>query len=334
MVGASEAKDYMLTGVPYPYDQYDPWRPPLGMDAFQESLVLEAYPAGTRIVGADSYRPGYMRYPLRARVRLPGGREENCVLKVDPLRGGIEREAKVLPVLAGLGLPVPAVLAGPVPHPDYPDAGAIAVLSELPGDPLPWIEATLEEIDLTCRLHQAAVDRLHELTDQLWSTGVGRDIPRRTMLSELGGIIRRGGPWLQVGAFSGALRRLRSVVARVETQLIFSNGDYNPMNFLHDGEEVTGWVDFAGACFEDPLIGFAKFIIWGFDRYGWGSKGGLVERYLYAHDVSRSDFASRLALRCLWRLQRDTSVAGERDAFQREAIVEVLEASLASLPDV
>jgi hypothetical protein len=288
MVGASEAKDYMLTGVPYPYDQYDPWRPPLGMDAFQESLVLEAYPAGTRIVGADSYRPGYMRYPLRARVRLPGGREDNCVLKVDPLRGGIEREAKVLPVLAGLGLPVPVVLAGPVPHPDYPDAGAIAVLSELPGDPLPWIEATLEEIDLTCRLHQAAVDRLHELTDQLWSTGVGRDIPRRTMLSELGGIIRRGGPWLQVGAFSGALRRLRS----------------------------------------------AKFIIWGFDRYGWGSKGGLVERYLYAHDVSRSDFASRLALRCLWRLQRDTSVAGERDAFQREAIVEVLEASLASLPDV
>jgi len=138
---------------------------------------------------------------------------------------------------------------------------------------------------------------------------------------------------LQAEVFSDALHRLRPIVARVETPLVLSNGDYNPMNFLYDGQGLTGWIDFTGACLEDPHIGFAKFIIWGFDSYGWGSKGGLVERYLYAQDVSRSEFASRLALRCLWRLQRDTSVAGEKDAFQREAILEVLEASLMSLRD-
>jgi hypothetical protein len=82
-----------------------------------------------------------------------------------------------------------------------------------------------------------------------------------------------------------------------------------------------------------PTSDLAKFIIWGLDSYGWGSKGGLVERYLYAQDVSRTEFAPRLALRCLLRLQRDSSLAGERDAVRREAILNVLQESLTSLPD-
>ena len=35
--------------------------------------------------------------------------------------------------------------------------------------------------------------------------------------------------------------------------------DYNPGNFLWDGEHVTGFIDFARNCFEDPHIGFAKY---------------------------------------------------------------------------
>jgi len=296
--------------------------------------VLYGFPVGTILVEEDSYRPGYRRYPLRVRVRLPDGGEAFCVLRVDPLRGGIERETKLLPALAHLGLAVPTVLAGPAIHPDYPDAGPMVVLSELPGRPLPWLNATLAEIDLTCRLHQRAIARLHQLTARVRSTDAASDLPEKTMLSELEGIIARGGPWMKTERFLEAVQQLHPILASIETPLVFSNGDYNPMNFLFDGEELTGWIDFTGACFEDPHIGFAKFIIWAFDGYGWGSKGGLVERYLYAQDVSRSEFAPRLALRCLWRLQRDSSVAGERDAVQRVAILRVLRSSLMSLPDV
>jgi hypothetical protein len=295
--------------------------------------VLEGSPDGSELLRQDSYRPGYMRYPLRVGVRLPDRTEATCVLKVDPLRGRIEREAHVLSVLDNLGLTVPSVLAGPTTHPGFPDAGPIVILSELPGKPLPWVNATLSEIDLTCRLHQAAISRLHELTDCVRLSADVGILPQNTLLSELDDITGRGGPWMTTDIGQEAVRALRPVLATIDTPLIFSSGDYNPMNFLPDGQSLTGWIDFTGACFEDPLVGFAKFIIWGFDIYDWGSKGGLVERHLYAQDVSRSEFACRLVLRCLYRLQRDVSTLGESDAYQREAILRVLEDSLASLAD-
>lgn len=323
------------TEIPYPFDHYSPWEPPSGMDSFQESLVLSAYPVGSRIAAANSFRPGYMDYPLRVRVQTPDGEEQVCVLKADPLIGGVEREGKLLPVLARLGLPVPLVLAGPAVHPDYPNAGALLVLNEMQGEPLPWLDATLAEIDVTCRLVQEGVAAMHQLTGALDRADITKELPEKTMLAELEGVIHRGGPWLQVDLFSRAVQRLLPIVKNIRTPLAFSNGDYNPLNFLWDGQSLTGWIDFTGACFEDPHIGFAKFVIWAFDSYGWGAgaRGGLVERYLYTQDVSHSEFAPRLALRCLWRLQRDSSVAGERDAFQREAILSVLRHALAGLED-
>ncbi len=303
------------------------------MDAFQEALILGAYPPDTGIVEAASYRPGYMRYPLRVRVRLPDGTEASCVLKADALIGGIEREGWVLPVLERLGLPVPTVLAGPTVHPDYPNRGALIVLSEMPGEPLPWFGATLAEIDLTCRLHQEAIARLHGLTEPLLGEDIAHLLPHRTLSSELDEMLARGGPWLETNVFEKAIRRLRPVLEGIDAPLVFSNGDYNPLNFLHDGSRLTGWIDFTGACFEDPLVGLAKFVIWGFDAVGWGPgiQAGLVERHLYRRNLRRSDFASRLVLRCLWRLQRDTSVAGEQDAVYRRAILSVLTDALESL---
>jgi len=323
------------TEIPYPCDQYSPWQPPNSMDSFQEALVLSAYPAGSRIIGVQSYRPGYMQYPLRVSVQTPDAGEQACVLKVDPLVGGIEREGKLLPVLAHLGLAVPSVLAGPIVHPDCPNAGAMIVLSEVLGKPLPWLDATLAEIDITCRLIQEGVAAIHQLTEAIRREDIAKELPEKTMLSELEEIIHREGPWLDVAFFSEAVRRLLPIVSKNQTPLVFSNGDYNPLNFLWDGKRLTGWIDYTGACFEDPHIGFAAFMIWAFDSYGWGAgaRSGLVERYLYAQDVSRSEFASRLVLRCLWQLQRNTSVAGEKDAFQHEAILKVLRHGLASLKD-
>jgi hypothetical protein len=324
------------TEIPYPFDHYDPWQPAPKVDEFQVSLVLAEYPPGTKMVEASPYRPGYMHYPFRIKVQLPDGGEAFCVLKADPLIGGVEREGKLLPVLACLGLPVPSVLAGPRMHPDYPNGGALVVLSEMPGKPLPWGDITLAEADYTCRLHQEAVNRLHQLTEQVLDEQASQELPKKTLHAELEGILSRGGPWLEVPIFAEALESLQPILEHIQTPLVFSNGDYNPLNFLHDGNSLTGWIDFTGACFEDPLIGFAKFFIWSFDILGWGARvrAGLVERYLYRQDLLRSDFLPRLALRCLWRLQRDTSVANEQDAFSRQAILRVLRLALDALKQV
>ena len=319
--------------TPRPDGVYDPWLPPGGMDAFQEALVLSAYPAGSGIVAASSYRPGYIEYPLRVRVQTPGGAEAVCAIKASSRIGGAEREGRLLPVLARLGLRVPDVLAGPVHHPDYPQAGALFVMTELNGRPLPWILPTLEEVDATCRLVLEGVAAMHRLTEPLRREPVAAALPERTLVSELDGIIRRGGPWLGVGQFADAVERLNPVLASIRTPLVFSNGDYNPLNFLWDGQRLTGWLDFTHACFEDPHIGFAKFTIWAYDSFGWGAgaRSGLVERYLYSRNVSRSEFAPRLALRCLSLLQRDVSVDGDRDVGPREAMLSVLRQAMASL---
>jgi aminoglycoside phosphotransferase (APT) family kinase protein len=120
---------------------------------------------------------------------------------------------------------------------------------------------------------------------------------------------------------------LTRALADVEVPLVFSNGDYNPLNFLHEGDALTGWLDFEGACFEDPHIGFAKFLIWSPDEYGWGTgvKAGLIERYLYAQNVSRREFAPRLALRCLRHLQREAPANGEEGALQHRHTLNLLE---------
>ena len=64
---------------------------------------------------------------------------------------------------------------------------------------------------------------------------------------------------------------------------------------------------------------------------GTGVLAGLVERYLYHHGVTRRAFAPRLALRCLYRLQRETSVSGKEDRFYRQAILKVLDSALEEL---
>ena len=298
-----------------------------------ETFLLSGYPSGTRILGTQSYRAGYRSYPMRVQVRTPEGNTEYCVVKLGDRIDLIEREARVLNVLVALGVPVPKVLAGPVILTDSRDTAAI-ILSELPGQPLPWLGTTsLAEADLTCRLLIRGVDELHHLTERMSGHEGAGVLPRTTLTEELQAIIQRGGQWLNVDLFVRAVDALSRKLDDVQCPLVFSNGDYNPLNFLHEGTSLTGYVDFEHACFEDPHAGFAKFVTLSFDEYGWGTgmKAGLVERYLYAQNLSRGEFIQRLVLRCLRRLQRDVSVNGDADAVQRRHMLNVLQESLSEV---
>jgi aminoglycoside phosphotransferase (APT) family kinase protein len=152
-------------------------------------------------------------------------------------------------------------------------------------------------------------------------------LPRRSLLDELEEIVRLGGPWLSNATFAAGVERLLPILRQFETPLVFTNGDYNVTNFLHKDDRLSGWLDFSHACFEDPHVGMGKFVVWAWDR-GWasGRKAGLVERYLYEMNLSRSQYAPRLAVRCLHLLQTDCSPTAEEDARYRTfALAQVTE---------
>jgi len=284
---------------------------PAGLDAFQRELILSAFPRGSAIREWSSYRPWYLVYPVRVCVELPGGIRDYCVVKTDRVAGGLGLEARLLPVLSRLGLPVQTILAGPTAHPEYPEGGPLLVVRELPGKSLPFINSTLEEIDLVTRLLEVGLRRLHGVTSALRRISFTPALPERTLPMELEGIKTIGGPWFDDPLFARAVKILDPACRAVQTPLAFTNGDYNPLNFLHIDGTLSGYVDFCGARFEDPYLGLAKFLIWSFDL-GWcsGGRGGLVERLLYSFNVSRREFAPRLALRCLGLLQSDVPMNG------------------------
>ena len=271
--------------------------------------LLKIYPHAARILDIQSYRPGYLPYPARVLLQTTAGHTLACVLKASEQAGRLTYEAQVLRALADLQLPVPQVLAGPAAIPGEPDPLSILIISELPGQPLPWIALNdLAIAHRTCQLVHEAVDRLHALTPAVRAHSIASSVLSITLEAELQAILARGGPWFEVPLFMEALAGVQANLARFRVPLVFSNGDYNPLNFMAAGDSLVGWIDFDGACFEDPLIGFAKFLLWADDAIGWGAgaRVGLVERYLYRHQVPPAAFLVRLVLRGLHHLQ-DTS---------------------------
>ena len=331
------------TDVPHPYDcaygpnnDYLPSETPSAHDPFLTGLVLSAFPKGSDFI-ASSKGKLYAEYPGGNDcmvVRTPKGEEHQAEIKSRHFIGGIETEAMALPALQRLNFPVPRVLAGPTHHPDFPEASPFIVLSVLKGRFLPYLDpasrASSEELDLACRLLLEGVERLHDATEAMLADKAGGKLPRRTLSSELEGIVQRGGPWLEEPIFTGAIERLRPVLKEIDTPLVFSNFFNYTWNFLCEGDRLTGFVGFEKACFEDPHIAFTTYHIWGrIDPVGWGplNRTGLVERWLYKHNVSRKEFAPRVALRCLWRLQREHPVEGDARGG-REGILDVLRESL------
>ncbi|MEZ4859835.1 MAG: phosphotransferase [Caldilineaceae bacterium] len=270
------------------------------------STILQMLPQATTIVDLQSYRPGYLPYPARVTLQTKTGKTMVCVLKTSTDRDQIVYEAQVLQALADLDLPVPTVLAGPVTISTEQEPLTLLLLSELPGEPLPWI--ALNDLDAayrTCQLVTEAVDALHVLTPHVLAHPISALIPTRTLKSELEMIRAREGAWFATPQFAAAFALVERVLPQLDSPLVFSNGDYNPLNFLVADDALVGWIDFEHACFEDPYIGFAKFLLWADDAYGWGAgaKAGLVERYLYEHQIAPTDFLGRLVLRGLRHVQ-------------------------------
>ncbi len=294
---------------------------------FEQTLILSSFPKGSRLVGSTSFPGHNKRYPLRVTVASPTGQEQTIVLRQDDKPGGSDLESQLLPVLDRLGLPVPIVLAGPTIDPEHPDSPAKIVFSLLNGTDLLrtcW-DATPSGLDVVVKRTIEAIERVQGLSDAIEREPVGKLIPRHTLADEVNAVRDKGGAWLKHPLFAKSMAAIEPVVERTELPLVFSNGDYNPGNFLTDGKSVTGFVDFAWACFEDPHIGITKF--WLDDWYPL-NKVGIVEKYLYRNNLTRSDFAPRLMVRCLALLQAEHEVESTRADPSRDAMLVLLEDAL------
>ncbi len=292
------------------------WTPPRDMarplSSFQESFILSACPPGARILSARFHRSVRLPCPIWVRIAPPHQEEQTFILRMDYTLHGVDREAAVLPALAKHGLPVPTILAGPVIDPTQPEAGSMMLLNVLPGqDLLSWAwNASPEEVNHALRLVLNGIERLHQLTEALKQEPLAAQLPQRTLQMELQEIVVDGGPWLNEPVFAQAVNHLLPIVASIQTPLAFSSGDYNQGNFLFEDENLTGFIDFTGACFEDPHVGMAMYWI-----YSWYplDRAGIVERYLERQQLSFADFAPRLAIRCLRTLQQQIAVIGGED---------------------
>ncbi len=330
------------------FDLYEKWQVPTNLadplSQFQQRLILSAFPSGSQISEVAPAR-NWAPYPIRIKVAT-NDRDQTVFLRKDPKIGGVELEAEILPVLVKLGLPVPQLLAGPAVDSASEDGIPVTVISGLPGGNLldfSW-ETKGNNLYIAIHLVLEGVKRLHAITAALQQESVAAKIPHKSLLSELEGIQLRGGPWLEVSEFRHALNRLEKTLPSLEVPLVFSNGDYNPGNFLfcvrdsENQEEVnhsignpgsltkiphylTGIVDFVWACFEDPHIGFAKY--WTYDWF----PVGMIEHYLYVNNLGPKEFAPRLALRCLWTLQRDIEApqVDQRSNWHRDNLLGLLQ---------
>ena len=300
------------------------------LTALQQAFVLSVFPAGTQIASAH-YMQNLFPCPVHACVTLPDGTGKSVVLRLARNRGGVEREALVLPPLARLGLPVPAVLAGPVSDPEEAQAGSMSLHSLLPGKTLQaWSEHSAKGLELAMQQLIEAVSRLHQLTERMHQDAISPLLPRKTLASELQSLLRGGNPWMQEEVVKSAILRLLPVVETLAAPLVFSNGDYQPANFLAEEGRLTGFVDFEKACFEDPLITLARYPVYNLNPL---YQAGVVTRFLQANGLTEYDFAPRLACFCLRTLVTKVPVLGGTLAQQerRTYVLTLLSAALSLL---
>jgi hypothetical protein len=262
--------------------------------------------------------------PIWVDVLAPGGVPYQLILRLNYILGGVEKEAAILPYLAQAGLPVPAVLAGPVFDPTQPEAGAMTLLNVLPGRSFLDLDftATPERLPWAMELILDGVDLLHGATTFLQNSAAAHFLPQTTLRTELDAILAQGGPWLAESVFQQTIAAIDSAIGKIETPVAFSSGDYNQGNFLFDGDHLSALVDFAAPTFEDPHISMAMYWIYSWDPF---DQAGIVDRYLERQRLSFAAFAPRLALRCLRTLQETLPVRGGeevRDEWDFETLAE------------
>jgi aminoglycoside phosphotransferase len=299
---------------------------PTPLTPFEERLVLSLCPRGTRIARAAWFRHHAYPCPIRVDVALPSGSAWAFVVRsIRHPKGHLEREVALYPLLARLGLPVPTLLAGPVRDPSDPAERPRIVLSLLPGSNLQALgERGGRDLARARDLVVDAVFALHDQTHAVRSSAAAHVVPAGGLVHHLETVVEQRGAWRDAPVFREACRRLRPALRAAAVPLVFSNGDYQPANFLAERGRLSGFLDFEFAWFEDPLYGFAKYPI--YDLIPLAGVG-VVEAFMRRAKFRPRDFAPRVALGCLATLNREIPVVGANAGY-RDHVLRLLTDSL------
>lgn len=285
-------------------------------------LAIDAtFQAITKATYFDNYD---LPCPIRVEVETKGNKSATVVLR-KARHGDVDVEVAVFRALKEFGLPVPEILSGPFRN---EDDEPVAVYSLLEGESLQHLSMRSED-----GLHEAkglliqAVLELLNTSRFIADHEASKLFPRRTLLSELESVKRTPTAWHNAEIFQSAMKHLQGILPSIRTPLVFSNGDYQPGNFLARNGELTGFLDFESVSFQDPLMGFVKYPIYDLHPL---SKTDVVEMFLDAMNFSQRDFSIRVALGCLKTLQKEIPfIQGNGETHRyRDRVLALLESAL------
>lgn len=194
------------------------------------------------------------------------------------------------------------------------------VLSLLEGENLQHVSmSSAPNLEKAKELLIIALNTLDKISDKIECETTPDEIPRHSLINELDAI-KDQEPWSAEDLFKTSVDFLQPILKQISIPLVFTNGDNQPANFLTNGREITGFVDFEKACFRDPLMGLAKYPVYDLHPL---NRAGFVDMYLDIKGYARTDFASRLALMCLVTLQREIPIQAtsvEEQRYQNHVI--------------
>ncbi|MEW6751714.1 MAG: RNA polymerase sigma factor [Candidatus Latescibacterota bacterium] len=295
------------------------------------SVLSAAFPGAT-VLSVQENVETWLPFSPRVRLTLADGGQRT----IDFRRDIGPQQAGLLPVLSRLGVPGPRLVYGPVDD----GTGGYLTACEVPrGENLNrWaLGGTPHRIRLATERAFEAVERLQSATDALLADPVGASLPRRTLSDEVARIAAGqtarfpgdaapvGGDWQSDPWFAAALGRVQAVVADIRDPLAFTHYLHFQPNYLRiqPGTDPFsapwGWPEDARyhanplaeivypfGYLGDALLGLA--MIWIYDAYPF-VHAGFVEQFLWRRNITRRQFAARLAVKALFHVQRELPVA-------------------------
>jgi hypothetical protein len=290
----------------------------------EREKILEIDPSFQAITNATYFDNYDLPCPIKVEVDTRGNKSTTVVLR-KARHGNVEVEVEIFRALKEFGLPVPEILSAPFRN---ENDERVTIYSLLEGESLQHLSMRSEDgLQEAKGLVIQAVRKLLSASSFMAHHEVSKLLPRRTLLSELETVKRTNSAWSRTAIFQSGVKHLQGVLPEIDTPLVFSNGDYQPGNFLACNGKVTGFVDFESPSFEDPLMGFVKYPVYDLHPL---SKTNVVEILLDAMKFSKRDFSIRVILGCLKTLQKEIPVIGcnsEVDRY-RDRVLALLESAL------
>jgi RNA polymerase sigma-70 factor (ECF subfamily) len=294
----------------------------------QKSLIESAFPSA-RIVKIEETVEPWQPFAPRVRLALTDGSEKTVDFRsdIDPIR------AELIETLHRLGIPGPRIVGSPVAM-----RGGYLTLCEPPaGENITlWaLGGTPHRIRIATERAFEGIDRLQGVTQALLAEPVSAKLARRTLSDEALALTSvekwkthewlnwhesvveewRKDPW-----FADAAKKVQKAVADINEPLVLTSYlHFFPQNYRitpapdwQDGP--LGWpgddrlkenplAEFTipYGHFGDPLLGLA--MTWVYDCYPFVHTG-FVEEFLWRRNISRREFAPRLALMALQTIAR------------------------------